>query len=236
MFYFCHLKKLVRPETFGPYYVRSTLTSQYSGEGHTVTVEEGGIKRSIRTYHALWEFVLEQLQLILGSRVLLQKLTSLNKKKLIHLSGTPRLITVSTKTSTYPFSNPLHTNLRPPLSTSGTPILTCTSSIHLPSSFPTTICMQSNALCPLYGVNQHSACHETSCKMQTPVHQSPVATPFATENKIIWYMIYIRDSARQPVQTRTTTQRTPPHLAVQIKAHHLRNEKVNSIRTTYVTG
>ena len=21
MFYFCHLKKLVRPETFGPYYV-----------------------------------------------------------------------------------------------------------------------------------------------------------------------------------------------------------------------
>ena len=24
LFYFCHLKKLVRPETFGPYYVRST--------------------------------------------------------------------------------------------------------------------------------------------------------------------------------------------------------------------
>ena len=25
LFYFCHLKKLVRPETFGPYYVHEVL-------------------------------------------------------------------------------------------------------------------------------------------------------------------------------------------------------------------
>ena len=40
--------------------------------------------KSIRTYHALWEFGLEQLRPIPGSRVLLQKRTSLNNK--IHCS------------------------------------------------------------------------------------------------------------------------------------------------------
>ena len=31
LFYFCHLKKLVRPETFGPYYVYSQLIITYLG-------------------------------------------------------------------------------------------------------------------------------------------------------------------------------------------------------------
>jgi hypothetical protein len=91
--------------------------------------------------------------------------------------------------------------------------------------------MQYQVLCPFYGVNQHS-----TWQMQAPVHQSPVATPLATENKIIWFIVYIRNSARQPIQTKATTQETPPHLAVLINADHLHNEKVNSIRTTYVTG
>ena len=29
LFYFCHLKKLVRPETFGPYYVQSAIRRAY---------------------------------------------------------------------------------------------------------------------------------------------------------------------------------------------------------------
>ena len=100
----------------------------------------------------------------------------------------------------------------------------------MPSSFQTTICMLSQVLCPLDGVNQHS-----TLQKQAPVHRSPV-TPFVTENKIIWFTVYIRNSARQPVQTKATTQEMPPHLAVLINADHLHTEKVNSLRTTYVTG
>jgi hypothetical protein len=109
-------------------------------------------------------------------------------------------------------------------------MLTCSSSIHLPSSFPTTICTQSQVLCPLYGVNQHS-----TWQTQAPVHQSPVATPIATGNKVICFMVYIRNSACQPVQTKATTQKTPPYLAVLINADHLHNEK-SELHTNYVTG
>jgi len=51
-----------------------------------------------------------------------------------------------------------------------------------------------------------------------------IATPFPAENKITWFMFYIRKSARQPVQTRATTQETPPHLAVLINADHHKSE------------
>ena len=60
------------------------------------------------------------------------------------------------------------------------------------------------------------------------MHRSPVTPPFATENKIIWFMFYIRNSARQPVQTRATTQETPPHLAVLINGDHLHKSEFHT--------
>jgi hypothetical protein len=172
------------------------------------------------------EIGLEQLRPIPDSTVLFQNRTSFIKVTV--LSGTPQLIRVSTNPTTYRIEAS-SCQSTPPLPASGTPMLTFTSSIHLPSRFPTTICMQSHVLCPLYDVNQHSSCHETSW-------QSPIAIPFATENKIIWFIVYIRNSARKPAKTRAITQQTAPHLALLINADHLHNEKVNSIRTAYVTG
>ena len=70
--------------------------------------------------------------------------------------------------------------------------------------------------------------HHSTWQMHAPVHRSPVATPFATENKIIWFMFYTRNSARQPVQTRATTQQTPPHSAVSINADHLHKSELHT--------
>jgi hypothetical protein len=41
-------------------------------------------------------------------------------------------------------------------------------------------------------------------------------------------MFYTRNSARQPVQTRATTQQTPPHSAVIINADHLHKSELHT--------